>query len=499
MKTNVVIRADGGTSIGMGHVIRCLALAEMLKDDFNITFAIQQPSESIKNTIHSITPNIISLPETSDYAEDVLNLLTHVKPADIIVLDGYNFKTDYQQAIKNNDNKLVCIDDLHQWHQLADAVINHAEGAHVSDYSFEHYTKIRLGLKYVLLRKTFLQSSTKIRKIDGVKKVFISMGAADVNNITQKFTEALLQIEGIEEIHSMLGSINPNLASIEKLIDSNKQIKIKTHFNIAAEELKALLQECDIAICPASSISLEASAIGIGLISGYTAPNQMGILKGLVENNCLVNLHDMNAISIKGIKEELEKVISHPEILNEMIVNQKKLIDGKSPERLLNVFKNLEMQSKLKFRFAAAEDVDLYYNWANDEVVRNHSFNNNPIVHENHVAWFNSKLKSEVSKFYLFYIDNDIPVGQVRIDKSNEEVIIGISIDKDYRGKSLGVDMLKLACDSYFEQHPNAIIIAYIKEENISSYNIFKKAGFTNEEMVMEHGYKSYKLYKRKS
>ena len=102
-------------------------------------------------------------------------------------------------------------------------------------------------------------------------------------------------------------------------------------------------------------------------------------------------------------------------------------------------------------------------------------------------------------KFYLFYIDNNIPVGQVRIDKSNGEVIIGISIDKDFRGKSLGVDMLKLACDNYFELHPNAIIIAYIKEENISSYNIFNKAGFDNDEKVVEHGFKSYKLYKRKS
>ena len=158
------------------------------------------------------------------------------------MLDGYNFKTDYQKTIKAVGCKLVCIDDLHGWHQFADVIINHAGGVDESDYSKEKYTKTFLGLKYVLLRKPFLKKSTNEKKKVAIKIVFISMGAADEKNLTHKFVESLLLIQHIEEIHLMLGSINTHLKSIDALIAQNKQISINKHFNISADELSKLLQ-----------------------------------------------------------------------------------------------------------------------------------------------------------------------------------------------------------------------------------------------------------------
>lgn len=347
MKNNVIIRADGGVSIGMGHVVRCLALADMLKNDFNIVFAIQQPDESIANTIHTVTDNIIQLPLENDYQKDISNFESYLKSNDIVVLDGYHFKTDYQKRIKNKGCKLVCIDDLHSWHQVADVIINHAEGVDESLYSAEGYTKFCLGLDYLLLRKPFLKLASTVKKISAIKKVFISMGAADVNNLTQKFTEALTGINGLEEIHLMLGSINPHLKSLERLIENNKQIKIKTHFNISAEELVELLKNCDLAICPASSISLECCAVGIGLISGYTAENQLGNLAGMEKRKTLINFGDMNLLTVEEIKVMLHEISRNPKLLNELIKNQKKMIDGTSPERILSEFIHLRTKTTL--------------------------------------------------------------------------------------------------------------------------------------------------------
>ncbi len=341
IKPALVFRADGGTSIGMGHITRCLALAEMLKNDFNMYFCVQTPTPVIEEMIQKVISQIVPLPASTNYTDEGNRMRGWLDPTEIVVLDGYHFKTKYQQAIKNRGCKLVVIDDLHSWHQVADVVINHAEGVPPSVYTKEDFTKLCLGLDYVLLRKPFLQPNLKPRKITAVKKVFISMGAADVNNITQKFTEALLQIKSIEEIHLMLGAINPNLKQIEKLIEENKQIKIITHFNISAEELAELLKKCDVSICPASSISLESCAIGIGLISGYTAENQMGNLLGMEKRKTLINFGDMNLLTVDEIKQRLSSVFIHPEQLNELIENQAKMIDGKSPERLLKVFKEL--------------------------------------------------------------------------------------------------------------------------------------------------------------
>ena len=65
MKRKIIFRADGGKSIGMGHVVRSCALAAMLKDNFTIVFAIQQPIESVLKTIHSVTTSNAYWPNLS--------------------------------------------------------------------------------------------------------------------------------------------------------------------------------------------------------------------------------------------------------------------------------------------------------------------------------------------------------------------------------------------------------------------------------------------------
>lgn len=341
MKQKIVIRADGGTSIGMGHIIRCIALADMLKNDFTIVFAIQQPIESVIKNIHSVSQTILHLPFTNDYHQDSINFVQFIESTDIVILDGYNFQTDYQQAIKNKGCKLVVIDDLHNWHHVADAIINHAAGIRENEYDKETYTKLFLGLNYALLRKKFLEQSTPARKIAAIKKVFISMGAVDITNLTLKFTDAIVAIKEIEEIHLMLGSINPNIHLIDSLIQKNKHINIIKHFEIGADQLFELLKTCDVAICPASSISIECSAVGIGLIAGFTADNQKGILNGLERHKMLINLGDFNKMSSDEIRTKFESLSKQPAQFNMQIENQKKMIDGKSPERILALFQNL--------------------------------------------------------------------------------------------------------------------------------------------------------------
>lgn len=134
---------------------------------------------------------------------------------------------------------------------------------------------------------------------------------------------------------------------------------------------------------------------------------------------------------------------------------------------------------QLLMRLAELSDVDLYYKWANDLLVRQNSFNSEEINYQQHVNWFTNKLNSSECYFFLFLNYQNIPVGQIRIDESNNEKIIGISIDENFRGKGYGVEMLNMACFHYLSKFPNEEIIAYIKENNIASINQFSKAGFS--------------------
>jgi RimJ/RimL family protein N-acetyltransferase len=155
------------------------------------------------------------------------------------------------------------------------------------------------------------------------------------------------------------------------------------------------------------------------------------------------------------------------------------------------------MQIKIGFRMAEFEDAEMYYQWANDDIVRRNSYEQKKIYLDEHIKWFKKKLASSACFFYLF-MEGGTPMGQVRIEKMEDETIIGISIDFKYRGKGLGVKMLNMACEDYFSKFPKATIVAYVKEENMASYVVFKEAKFVNDVSVVVKGIKSVKLSKTK-
>jgi len=153
---------------------------------------------------------------------------------------------------------------------------------------------------------------------------------------------------------------------------------------------------------------------------------------------------------------------------------------------------------KINFRKARLEDVNVYYHWATDELVRENSYVQGEISLEKHIAWFKSKISSS-DCFLYFFTDNQIPVVQVRIEKKASEFVIGISIDPKYRGKGLGSIMLNKACADFFFKFLQLRIVAYIKTNNTPSYRIFKKANFIGDQPILVDGVESIKLYKIKS
>jgi len=137
-----------------------LALAEMLHDDFECHFVIHTPLPGLRELILRSCASIVDLGDLS-LEEELKYLLDFFKPDDVIVLDGYTFKTEYQQQLKNKGHVLACIDDLQAYHFVADVVINPAGGVDLSRYSGEAYTKFLCGPAYALLKPPYLEAARK--------------------------------------------------------------------------------------------------------------------------------------------------------------------------------------------------------------------------------------------------------------------------------------------------------------------------------------------------
>lgn len=132
----------------------------------------------------------------------------------------------------------------------------------------------------------------------------------------------------------------------------------------------------------------------------------------------------------------------------------------------------------VKLRKATAEDIDLIFEWANEVDVRKNSFNSKPIPYENHKIWF-EKLMSDGSVYQYILMDNDVPVGQIRLNIEGNEAEIGYSIAKEYRGKGYGHRILQLIVEEVRENIPEVEkLVAKVKPDNIASKKLFECDGY---------------------
>jgi RimJ/RimL family protein N-acetyltransferase len=146
------------------------------------------------------------------------------------------------------------------------------------------------------------------------------------------------------------------------------------------------------------------------------------------------------------------------------------------------------VQTAIRHRVATAADVQLYFEWANDPVTRQQSFNSAPIPWKNHEAWFAQKIVDPDALLLVFETSANVPIGQVRFERFNDEMTativvlwpeaISLSIDAQFRGKGIVAILIEESCDVLRSQKGPVLIIAYIKPANAASIRAFERAGF---------------------
>jgi len=479
MKTRVFLRCDGGTHIGMGHVVRCLALANMLREHFTICFLVQKTDESVYEWITSHGFTYTLLERTSDESTDILQTTDAInrlgQKNDIVVLDGYHLQTRHQQAIQEHGFKVAAIDDLHAWHHVANAVINHAPGIAPASYDTETHTRLLLGLDYVLLRPELIAATQVERTIQPPTQFLVSMGAADEHNRTHLFTQLIIEKFADATVHMLVSSLNPHLEQLKEYQQANAT-RVHLHLNLQTTELVDRLLKTDVVVCPASTISLEACAAGCTLITGYTAQNQLGILAGLVEKSAALSLGSFLEIEETEAANRIQHLLNDATVRHNQLLAQRSLIDGRSGLRIACSF--MEIARNAHVRFANTNDAKLYFKWANDPEVRANSYQTEPIEWPNHEEWFSRAVASPEGYLLVYSID-DIPAGQMRLKLENDTAVINYSVDATFRGQGLGKWLLEhIAVRIAIDKPLLKFIEGWVKKTNEPSMRAFQASGY---------------------
>ncbi len=261
----VYFRADAGYGIGYGHFIRSLALADILKEDYECTFFTVSPTEYQVGEMSNVCRHVDLKEETK--LEDFLSFL---KGDEIVILDNYFFTTEYQMQVKAKGCKLVCIDDMHDKHYVSDAVINHTPGTLPSYFSKEDYTNLYLGSEYLLFRKQFREATHHYTSFKDNNNVYVCFGGSDELNFTRKVCEIIMRYAP-SHIDVVVGGA---YEFYDDLLSYAHGRDICVYKNATPELIVRLLRNARLAVVPDSMVFFEVCCLRRPVISGYDCDNQ---------------------------------------------------------------------------------------------------------------------------------------------------------------------------------------------------------------------------------
>ena len=361
----VVIRTDASLQIGTGHVMRCLTLAVALKEKgAMVQFICRELSGNLITSIedkgflvHKLQADEIAILNNIKADDDLFHaswltvtqeqdakecqlLIEDIKP-DWLIVDHYAIDYRWEKQFKANYRKLMVIDDLADRKHECDLLLDQTYGRTEEDYNalVSQTCNLLLGAQYALLRPEFAkwrQYSLQRRSKPELKKILISMGGVDLENVTGQVLE-LLNACGLPKeitITVIIGATAPNIEKVKKIADAMQN---KTEVKVNVSNMAELMANADLAIGATGTTTWERCALGLPTIMMTMADNQIFASTKLAKAN--IGWVLSSPIQVNEVLCDL--VAGAKAILTEVSKASIVITDGKGVERICELIWNV--------------------------------------------------------------------------------------------------------------------------------------------------------------
>jgi UDP-2,4-diacetamido-2,4,6-trideoxy-beta-L-altropyranose hydrolase len=499
MTRAAVFRCDGSTTIGWGHVLRCLVLAEELRErGWSVAFLCRDlpgtPFDRIRGAGFSLEE---TLPPDLDEDEDARRVVAvcHARGATWVVVDRYATDHHALHAWAEEGLRLLAIDDICEHPFPVDVLLNQNTHAHELPYQTREDTIRLLGPRFALVRRVYRDARPKTpRAICEARRVMVFMGGGDPGDATGKVVEALNAVPGALDIDIVVGAAYPHY---EQLLRSTRGGPHRARVLRDLPDLAEPMSHADVAVSAGGSVSWELACMGVPMLLLPVADNQLGSAR---------SLHDMGAAALLGraseravdeLARDLGAWLSRVEDLSRMSEKLFALVDGEGARRVADHLRPTPFESprgegqgegSLRVRAATAADSRLIWEWANDPVVRAQSFSPEPIPWNAHELWYDLKLGSASCLILVAEDENGIPLGQVRFDIDGDEAELDYHLGPGARGKGWGASLVEAGVRALAEKKGILRINARVKLDNVPSLRTLAQAGFVDAARFDERG-----------
>ena len=328
----IYFRTDANTTIGVGHVMRCLALAhEARKSNVSSIFVGQIPPQ-LTTRIKSDGFEVVRTGGKFSIEDDAKRLLRVAGKASLVVIDHYTLGPEYQQYLYDNDHRLLVIDDYnHHFFYAADLLLN--PNLPAEKYRYQTTAKLLLGPRYSMLRPEFLSYSRPAAEKRGViRNILISMGGSDPQNMTLCVLNTLDRIlKGKWHIKVIIGPVNPWTKTLERF-SHQTSLNIDFHTNVA--NMAEMYAWADAAVAGSGSTIYELAYFRLPSAVFCLADNQRDIIAALKKKKMVYAFEETS--SEKDLTLGLDHFLTDGEQAKRLADSIGSLVDGRGAKRVLD-------------------------------------------------------------------------------------------------------------------------------------------------------------------
>lgn len=327
---HVAVRADGGPSIGYGHLVRTSALAtRLLVAGHEVTYATTTP-DPVRDDCPDGVETVV-LPDRADPAPFVEWLET-ARP-DVVFTDAYPVDTDYQRAIREHVSLVVLQDDSR--HAVcADAFVNGNLYADDLDYEFVGgEPRTCLGPDYALLRDDISRLAADVPPWrEQSEHALVTMGGSDVAEVTptaiRAFDGTALRVEAV---------VGPGFSEQQECEVRGAARDISTVVEVVRDppDLPERMFRADFAVSTASTTTYELLALGTPIVSCPVVDNQSLIAQALEARDSALVLERDDGEAAFG--RAIETYVTDAELRRTHRERGRELVDGQGAERVARV------------------------------------------------------------------------------------------------------------------------------------------------------------------
>lgn len=329
MTKRVVFRVDASFSIGTGHVMRCLTLADaLLSEGFKVSFICRSLEGNMTDYIEERGFEVLSIPVDTplskadiawdaDFTKRAITSFGNV--VEWLIVDHYGIDAEWEAIVKPSAGQMLIIDDLANRLHVGDILLDQNVHENPEARYFQLVPascRLLLGPQYLLLRSSFYEQRRTLRRRSGkIERILVFFGGSDPTDETSKVLETLSAVDlGNIQVDIVIGHANSRRFSIERKCKGIDHVNL----HVQVENMAELIAQSDFSLGSGGVAMWERCYLGLPSAVSMVADNQKESVNLAHRRGVIWNMGWNNQIYPEQYADILERALNSPQELIQM-------------------------------------------------------------------------------------------------------------------------------------------------------------------------------------